>query len=97
MPRTTQRPQPQQIHFVDTPQGMQLYASKFLPMTDLKPARLKYWRINFCLDMIGEPTVKTWSYERTAQAEELQICLGPEYHVINQSTTFSLLEKALNI
>lgn len=78
-------PQPQMIHFVVTPNdGVHIYASKFLPVTNSQGSRFKFWRINVTLEMIGTAKTVSWDHARTGQQEQLQAALGDTYRVLSQ-------------
>ena len=67
-------PQPHHIHFVvdNTTGEVSIFATKFLPVTNTKGARLKWWVTNSMLEKIGEAPAMQWSYQYDSQREELQ-------------------------
>jgi len=86
-------PPPQMIHFVVTPNdGVHIYASKFLPCTNSQGSRLKFWRINVSLEMIGEANTVSWSHSYTGQRDQLQNALGSSFKVLEQWEVLKSLE-----
>lgn len=89
-----QTPQPHQIHFVLTPDdGAHIYATKFLPVTNSKGSRLKFWRVNSCLEMIGTAKTVSWDHEFTGQAAQLRAALGTGYTVLEQYEALKAIGK----
>jgi len=91
MPYAT--PQPHQIHFVITPDdGAHIYATKFLPVTNSQGSRLKFWRVNSCLEMIGAARIVSWNHEFTGQTEQLRAALGNTFKVLEQWEALKAIE-----
>ena len=86
---------PQQIHAVATPDGILFYATKFLPVTNHNGARLKFWRVNMCLEKVESAKTVSWSYEHTGQWEQLQNALGPGFNVLSQYETIQAIKAGL--
>lgn len=88
-------PTPQYIHFVITPaDGVRMYATKFLPVTNSKGCRLKWWWTNSGLEIVEPGGTRQWSYKYDSQAEELQDVLGPGFTVLRQHEATEAIEKA---
>lgn len=86
---------PQQIHAVATPNGIQFYATKFLPVTNHNGARLKFWPVSMSLEKIEPAKTVSWSYKFNNQREELQNALGPDFNVLSQYETVQAIEAGL--
>ena len=86
---------PQQIHAVATPDGIRFYATKFLPVTNHNGARLKFWRVNMCLEKVESAKTVSWSYGHTGQQEQLQNALGPGFNVLSQYETIQAIKAGL--
>jgi len=83
------------IHFVVTPNdGVHIYATKFLSCTNSQGSRLKYWRINVSLEMIGEAKTVSWDHSYTGQRDQLQNALGASYKVLSQWEALNTIENA---
>jgi len=86
-------PQPQHIYFVLTPKdGVRMYATKFLPMTNTAGCRLKWWWTNDGLEIVEQAETRQWSYKFNNQRDELQDALGSDYHVFSLHDVFTSLE-----
>ena len=86
---------PQQIHAVATPDGIQFFATQFLPVTTHNGARLKFWRVNLSLEKIEPAKTVSWSYEHTGQQAQLQNALGAGFNVLSQYETVKAIEAGL--
>lgn len=71
-----------------------MYATKFLPVTNTKGARLKWWVTNSMLEKIGEAPAMQWSYQYDSQREELQYRLGSGFTVLRQHEALKAIENA---
>lgn len=89
-------PTPQMIHFVLNTETneVQLFATRFLPVTNNTGCRLKWWRINVSLEQIDTATTRQWSYSATGQRDELQHQLGPGFRVLQQWEALKAIETA---
>jgi len=97
LPHTTNffaMPTPHYIHFVITPaDGVRMYATKFLPVTNSKGCRLKWWWTNSALEIVEPGGTRQWSYKYDSQAEELQDFLGSGFTVLRQHEALKAIEK----
>lgn len=89
-------PTPQMIHFVLNTETneVQMFATRFLPVTNNTGCRLKWWRINVSLEQIDTATTRQWSYSATGQRDELQHQLGPGFRVLQQFEALKAIETA---
>jgi len=101
LPHTTNffaMPTPHYIHFVITPaDGVRMYATKFLPVTNSKGCRLKWWWTNSALEIVEPGGTRQWSYKYDSQAEELQYRLGSGFTVLRQHEVFKAVQIARDV
>ena len=62
----------------------EIWATKYLGCTNTKGSRLKFWRMNASLELIGKAKVVSWDDSFTGQTEQLANALGADYKVLQQ-------------
>jgi hypothetical protein len=62
---------------------VECFATKYLPTTNQKGSRFKFWQINAGFETIGKPITINWSYSATSQQEQLQEALGSDWKVLS--------------
>lgn len=65
-------------------------------MTNYKPARFKFWRMNVFLEEIEKPVTVSWEYEHDNQRDQLQAAL-PTFRVLSQYEFLKAVERGIKL
>lgn len=83
---------------IHTPTGqVECYATKYVPCTDYKPSRFRFWRINNGLERIGTAKTVSWNHDTPGHGhdEQLQAALGEQWQVLPFHKVCSILSSSI--
>lgn len=80
---------------IHTSGQVECYATKYVPCTDYKPSRFRFWKINSGLERIGVSKTVSWDHEAPGhgQEEQLQAALGDAWQVLSFHQVCSRISK----